>query len=189
MAKTNQEFERCLKSSKLVQKNYESSQKELQEFIDRNKELERELKDSQEKCLQLSKQIEASITKPSILSSLITSLSPSKCSILFSNLENNRKPLYQMSKGKILLLKSWILYLVISISSRFLWEKCLYQTEDARFIIYKQLTQNVKGRNTSLWSWLGAPRSCVTCLLVCTTVHTYKLKFTWSISLFYSGFS
>ena len=83
MAKTNQDFERCLKSSKLVQKNYESSQKELQEFIDRNKELERELKDRQEKCLLLSKQIEASITKPSILSSLITSLSFNMFNFIF----------------------------------------------------------------------------------------------------------
>ena len=52
------ELESSLKRSKEIQKNYESNQKDIQEFRDRNKELEIQLKDCQEKCRKPSKEIE-----------------------------------------------------------------------------------------------------------------------------------
>jgi len=80
MDKTKKELETSLKRSKELQKNYESSQQELQQFRERNKELETQL-------------------KPSILNLLYALLS-----LLFFKLEKQSYSTVQNSTFEIILL-------------------------------------------------------------------------------------
>ena len=80
MDKTKKELETSLKRSKELQKNYESSQQALQQFRERNKELETQL-------------------KPSILNLLYALLS-----LLFFKLEKQSYSTVQNSTFEIILL-------------------------------------------------------------------------------------